>query len=485
MSVFDYVQPTSVPASVPAAAPPAGGGGLDLQSLIQNIVKPIDPKLIESATSLIPGSHAQNVPSSLTTPIAPHQDRPMDTRQVVGRKNAMRQGISNAFTGATNALGAIVNKETQIKQNQIKDAATKVIMAQQAIDEAKQAHDAAVANNDTATVSKMQEVMQQNQQARDGIFADPKMRKALQKGFDISYTDPQSNKTEEHAAVQAALAQAKTFAEKREIMKQQQAKQNQTAGAAMGAAFEKSQPQGVGPNVQAIQKVQLQQATQKLQLQAQKDLMSFQASIYKSDRSVDAARVREIGAGILQTQRLAFQENQMQQRFAQAEHLMGERFTQQVKLVGIRGAEARKVANEIYTDKESDPLTLYNKNRTAAETYQKNSIADGKALVELQAQRMAMYVDSKGNPLKVQPNPADVHSLDMQIELVKSALANDDANAKNFAQQANRLHDTFGLDERVATDGYSGTGSRSESDATGDTDYSDPIGLLNDDSEDQ
>lgn len=449
----------------------------DIGELLKNIVTPIDPNLVRAASSPIPGSHAQGVPSSLTAPIAPHQDRPLDNSQVVGRGNARAQGIKNAFTGATNALGAIVTKEAQIKQGQIRDAAQKVIMAQQAIDEAKQAHDAAIQSGDAATASKMQAVMQQNQQARDAIFADPKMRKALQKGFDISYTDPESNKTEEHAAVQEALKNAKTFAEKKAIMKAQQQKQNEAAGAAMGTAFEKSQPQGLAPNTQAQAQLNTQLATQKLQVQAQKDLLTFQASMYRSDRTVDAARVREIGSGIMQAQRLAFQEQQMQQRFAQAQTLLKERFADSVKLVYTRGAEARKVANEIYTDKEADPLTMYTKNRTAAETYQKNSIADGNTLIGLQQARLALYKDSKGNDLK--PNPTDVQAVDAQIELVKQAIQNDQSNAKNFATQAQRLHDTFGLDERSAN-ADSGTGASSQSDAVGGTDYSDPINFLDD-----
>ena len=264
--------------TVPASVPAAQSGGLDINELIKNIVTPIDPNLVRAATSPIPGSHAQGVPSSLTTPIAPHQDRQLDNRQVVGRKAARIQSVGNAFTGATNALGAIVTKEAQIKQNQIRDAAQKVIMAQQAIDEAKQAHDAAIQSGDAATASKMQAVMQQNQQARDAIFADPKMRKALVKGFDISYTDPQSNKTEEHAAVQEALKNAKSFAEKKAIMQAQQQKQQQAAGQQAGAAFEKSQPQGLSANTQAQAQLAVAQQQQKNQLDSIKALAPYFAA---------------------------------------------------------------------------------------------------------------------------------------------------------------------------------------------------------------
>lgn len=476
--------------TVPASVPASGQSGPDIGELLKNIVTPIDPKLVQAATSPVPGSHAQAVPSAFTQPIAPHQDRPLDERRMTGRKGSTIQAVGNAFTGATNALGNIVTKEAQIKQNGIRDAAQKVIMSQQAIDEAKQAHDAALEQAKSgdpdgslaAQASKMQAVIQQNQQARDAIFADPKMRKALVKGFNISYTDPESNKTEEHAAVQEALKNAKTFAEKKAIMQQQQQRQQEAAGAGAGAAFEKSQPQGLAPNTQAQAQLASQIAQQKLQVQAQKDMLTFQASVYRSDRTVDAARVREIGAGILQAQRLAFQEQQMQQRFAQAEKLMGERFNQQVKLVGIRGAEARKVANEIYTDKEADPLTMYTKNRTAAETYQKNAIADGNTLIALHQANAALYKDSKGN--NITPSDYDVKSMQAQIKLVEQAVQNDQANAQNFMQQAERLHNTFGLDDSKASYEDSG-GSGSQSDAVGGTDYTDPFTFLSDSTDDQ
>jgi hypothetical protein len=240
--------------SVPQSAP-QGSGSTDMDAILRSIVTPIDPALIKAASMPIAGSHVAGVPSSLTTPIAPHQNMPFNNSEVVGRHNAKMRGIGNAITGVTNALGTVVNKEAQQKQGQIKDAATKVIMAQQGIDEAKQALEAAHASGDTAGVQKATQLIQQNQQARDAIFADPKMRKALVKGFNISYTDPQSNKTEDHEAVKAAMAQAKTFQEKKEAAQQARQKYNEQQGAGAGAAFEKSAPQGMQPNVQAQQQL--------------------------------------------------------------------------------------------------------------------------------------------------------------------------------------------------------------------------------------
>lgn len=473
----------SVPVSAPAQATQTGP---DIGQLIQNIAQPVNPQLIQAATTPITGSHAAMVPSSLTTPVAPHQNMPFDTRRVVGRGNARRQGIGNAFTGAINALGQIVSKEAQLKQNGIRDAAQKVIISQQAIDEAQQQLDMATANGDTATALKMKDIIAQNTHARDAIFADPKMRKALVKGFDISYTDPGSNKTEEHAAVQEALKNAKTWQEKREIMRAQQQKQQEAAGAQAGAAYAKSQPQGLAPNTSAIQQLQIAQANQKVQQAALKDYLTFTASIRRADATVDAARVREMGSSMLQAQRLGFQQDMQQQRFAQAEKLLGERFDNQVKLLGMRMANARQLAKDIWQDKEADPLTMYTKTRKASEEYQKSMQSAIKDYQALQGQRETLYANAKTAGVKPGTKEyADfenqVKALDYQIGLVHDAIQNSKANSDSFAQQANQIQSIFGLDKGASSNaGDTGSSSSGQSDSTGgSTDFADPLTYLN------
>ena len=242
---------TSVPTSDP------------ISTLIAQMGAPVTEKEIQAATTPIAGTHAAQLPSSMTTPITPHQDAPLDYRPVVGAGNARARGIGNTVTAVMNGLGRVVTAEAQNKQNQIRDSATKVITSQQAIDEAQQQLDMAMQSGDTTTVAKMKDIIQQNTQARDAIFADPKMRKALVKGFNFNYVDPTQNKTTEHAAVQEAIKGAKTRQEKIAAIKALQAKQNTAAGAAAGAAYAKAQPQGLAPNTQAQMQVQMKMAAQK------------------------------------------------------------------------------------------------------------------------------------------------------------------------------------------------------------------------------
>lgn len=290
---------------VPSSAPQQSSMSSSIQELIQHISSPLDPALVKAATTPIAGQHVAQVPTNLQTPVQPaNQGRLIDTRGIVGKKQGKAAGIGNAIIGATNALGAVVQAEGQQKQNQIKDAATKVITAQQAIDEAQQSYDQAKASGNTEAMEAAKTLIDKNTQARDGIFAEPKMRKALVKGFDISYTDPQSNNTEEHKAVQAAMTAAKTIQEKRQIQQEAQVRQNKSAGSAAGSAFAFSQPQTLAPN-------QIAQAQLSIAQQQKKDLVDmYKTSIpamVRADASVQTESMRQVTE-------LAKQQNEMNTR---------------------------------------------------------------------------------------------------------------------------------------------------------------------------
>lgn len=326
-----------------------------IQSLVKTIASPISPELVMRASVPLAGEHVASVPSSIATPVSPYQERPLDQRQVTGRSAAKRQGIANAFTAAGNALGTIVTKEAQIKQNHIRDAAQKVILAQQGIDEAKIAHDQAVEAGDAVAASKYQEMIQKNQQARDAVFADPKMRKALQKGFNINYTDPSANKTEEHAAVQEAIKNAKSIQEKRELMRQQQEKQNQEAGSAMGAAFEKSMPQGMAANTLAQAQLAQVLADRK---EAAATMKSVLPAIIRGDASVRVENIRSLTE--LQKQHDLFQQQEYNRqqtfinsiaRLREASRLAVQRAWQEIPI------EAAKTRQRLEIE-GSDPTTV-------------------------------------------------------------------------------------------------------------------------------
>jgi len=480
---------SSMPQSVPAAQPSQGNDLIS--SILKTVSSPVDPNLVRQANMPIEGTHAASLPTSLSTPVGPYQTAPLDQRQVTGRKAANRQGISNAFTAATNALGTIVTKEAQIKQGHIRDAATKVIMAQQGIDEAKIAHDQAITAGDAAAASKYQEAIQKNQQARDAIFADPKMRKALQKGFDISYTDPASNKTEEHAAVQEALKTAKSMQEKREIMKAQQEKQNQASGSAMGAAFEKSMPQGMAANQLAQAQLGQVLADKKIQQEAMKNLLTFQASTYRSDKAYNATQMRTIAQGILKQATFAHQDQQMAQRFAQAQKMLGQRFAQENSLVYLRAKTNRQLENDVYTDKEFDPLTMKTKSEKVSQTYNSSYLADQNDIAKLIVARDKEFSSGSkpswyknGQLATDDPAAKSYEAYNLQIRNLESMRDLDKQKADHYEQVSKQISQAFPSLTGVGNDTGSSDGSSSQSDAVGGSDdFTNPFNWLTSGSE--
>jgi hypothetical protein len=444
--------------------------------MLKQMAPKITEKDIQAAVTPITGPHAAQMPSSLSTPIQPHQDTPLDYRPVVGAGNARARGIGNTITSVMNGLGRVVTAEAQNKQNQVRDAATKVITSQQAIDEAQQQLDIATQNGDTATVAKMKDIIHQNTGVRDGIFADPKMRKALAKGFNINYVDPTQNKTSEHAAVQEAIKGAKTRQEKMAAIQALRQKQNTEAGAVAGAAYAKAQPIGLSPNTQAQVQLQTKMAEQKVAQETIKNMMNFKASVMRSNAIVDASKVRTLGASMLAQQKMAVQQDQLKQRFAQAEKLLGQRFNNSLKLISTRANVARQLSKDIYADKQADPLTIYTKTMKTAESYQQNMLKDIATYNNLKAARQALYTSSSGQALK--PSDNEVKALDYQIALVGQAIQNDKANFDSFTNSGKQLHDMFGFNPTAGAIGTTGdAGATGQSDAIGEAD--DPTEPLN------
>ena len=253
----------TVPASVSSAS--VDGGGVDMGALLQQIQgdTATQQRLMREAITPVSGSHVGQIPSALTKPIgeAPQSQTPYE------RPRSKGEAISNMINSAGNAVSKVITAEKEQKQTHLTDAATKLFTAQAAIDEAQQQHDSATAIGDNATAQKAQQLIDQNTKVRDGITSDPKLRKALAKGLNIDYIDPSNNKTEEHAAVQAAIKNAKTIQEKRQLAKQAQQQHqqqaNQQGAQNFGTAFAKAQPQTLVPNQMAQQQLEAYQQQRK------------------------------------------------------------------------------------------------------------------------------------------------------------------------------------------------------------------------------
>ena len=458
-------------------AVPAASTGSQLEGILSSLN--IDQRTMREAITPVAGAHAGQIPSALTKQIGPAPQG-----QGYANPRSKGQAISNMITSAGNAVSEVLTAEKKQKQEHLTDATTKLMQSSQLKDEAVQQKESATnmladadpgspeAESYKAIIKKSDETIKQNDDAMNKITIDPKLRKDLAKILHVNHVDLSANDPVHLQILHNATKNVKSWQEKREATQKAKEESNRYEAARFSQEFQKSMPQAAGaPNVLAQQKLQTQLAQQKIQQLAIKDFLTFKASIAHANATVSAAQIRTIGAGMMEQQRLAFQHDQTLERFAQAEKMQGIRFRDDLRLVVARGAEARKVANEIYTDKEADPLTMYTKARTASSLYEKNALEIGKTLAELEQAKSTLYAGFKT------PVASEVDPLNFQIQLYRDAQKDALADAKHFKDTSTQLHNAFGLDDTGTSNaGSTGTGSSSQSDAVGgEPDYTDPL----------
>jgi hypothetical protein len=136
--------------------------------------------------------------------IVPYQNKETQNRPiapyVADVKRARRQ---NSVAGLANIIGQAGQKLQENKQNLLKDDLKTVMNAKTNIANAEQ-----VLQQDPN--NKMAKgVLEANKKALDAILSDPKKQKQLSKALDISFVDPEKNKTPEVQAYQKAQAEVK------------------------------------------------------------------------------------------------------------------------------------------------------------------------------------------------------------------------------------------------------------------------------------
>jgi len=449
-----------------AGALPSSGGaqfpeGIPRNPQITNedIVRALSPT-VQRAPMQMPAAFQQQFPSA--PPI--QQDR----TPTVGKGSGRAQGIANSVSATAGAITNFVQARRRAEQTKNATMVARLMQFQAQKDQAAQMMDQ-MKNTDPGYAAIKKSYDSANEQI-GVMLSDNKFRTTVEKGFQISLTDPSENKTEHHTAVQAGIA---LFNKIRGKQQQQQVTQAQASQYAQ--KFQQQMPQQLGPNVQAQQALALKQTQQKMYSDFMKGYMNFRSSIYRSDATVKSAQLREVGSSLMAAQRMTFQQQMQQQRFAKADQLLKTRFSNDVKLVGIRQRAALTEAQQVLQMKESDPLTQYNSVRKAASTYQKNMEEDIKTYQDLQAQRTAMYYKpDRKTQLKaseITPELAQqVQALDSQIKMVHDAIQSDKNSVDSFTKTANQLHSIYGLKESPEGGADGATESSDQSDAAGTSD---------------
>lgn len=260
-----YQGPASARSSEAAQSVPSGAGqGIDSASLMGQIERSNQQiqQLSKQAATPIAMKSAGQLPDSMTRQIGPAPQTPNQ-----GRPQNKGQAMGDMIRSAGNAISKVITAEKEHKQEQMVSVGTKFLTAQNAKNEAQQALDVAMKNNDGPAIAAAKDVLSKNETVLQSITSDKKNRDLLAKGFNFNHIDPSENKTEEHDAMKKAAELVQGNAEKKAAMlKAQQnykAGLNQQGAKAFQAAYEKSQPTVMGQNTGAQSQLAAMQAQRK------------------------------------------------------------------------------------------------------------------------------------------------------------------------------------------------------------------------------
>lgn len=201
-----------------------------------------------------------------------HQQLPFNTNPVVGHRQAMQRGIVNATTGVANLVSAVSQQVEQKQTQRLAVNMERLMNATNSMDQAKQV----LGQDPNNTMA--QDQMKRSQAIMDEILSDDKVRKSIQKAYNISFTDPSKNNTPEHAALKQAT----------DSFSQQ---------------FQRQLPQQMAPNQQAIDQAKLAQAQAAA---VHKTIDAIIPSIQRAQASVTSAEIRTEGDQAKQTQKEAW-----------------------------------------------------------------------------------------------------------------------------------------------------------------------------------
>jgi hypothetical protein len=220
------------------------------------------------------------LPASMTRPIAPFQAAPMDQRQVVGAGNARARGIGNAITGAMNTVGSFVNARAQQLQDQHAQSVSRFLQAQAGADQASEELKGMKPGD--PGYDDVKKTVDQNQALQKKMLSDDKFRKVLEKGMNVSLTDPSKNKTPEHQSVFQGFNIFKH--------KQAQAGQQPSDVEAMLKRFGEQMPTQLGPNQAAIRQLQMKQQYDAAQNAMAKERLEYAKAQMETEGKLDVAK---------------------------------------------------------------------------------------------------------------------------------------------------------------------------------------------------
>jgi hypothetical protein len=175
------------------------------------------------------------------------------------------------------------------------------------------------------------------------------------------------------------------------------------------------------------------------------------------------------------------QQDVLQERFAQAEHLFQQHQNLEFSLIRARADAARQLAADIYSDKETDPLTMYTKANAAMLKYMENLNKDQNTLASLMVERAKLYPDGDAAGA-AKKDPEGYQALNTGIALRQQQIKINQGMIGNLQTQIANIKSAMNIDNGGVDSGGSSSNSNS-TDGDSLPDFTDPSNYLNSDQE--
>lgn len=377
--------------------------------------------LAAKAATPIPGGHTGELPLSMqpTAKQAP-QASMIPTQGVVGRKQGRNVGIGNAVIGAMNAISGVSTAVDNKKKLEVASATHTLLVAQQAADQAKQ-----ILQTDPNNAAA-KDAIDHNTKIMNGILSDDKMRKAIAKGFNVDFTDPQANNTLEHQGVN-------------------QGKEMATKTLSYADQFNAKTPTVMQPNVQAQAQLQAKLQESKINTEAMRAFIPLvtaqlrnQAMANRDEANLSKEQLKENHEDALTYVKSQDQWAQLQAKLAAQKDLQNSKFGQALALQNHKANLDLSEFNAKLTMKNSDPTALlksYNDFTVKQATTTANLTSNVSKLEGEKAAYEAQFKGITGG----KPDPQVLQSYDDQINTSKQALTSFKAASEGSINYYNKL----------------------------------------------
>lgn len=196
-----------LPQVAPIGGTASASGGVVAPADINALVGDLNAK----ANAPLPDMYSQgtSVTGAHVPTVRPYQPQDDNRTPITGKANDIKHARhENAIAGMSNAIGKFAQDAELKKQDRLKDKIQTVLKAKQNIANAQ-----VVLNDPNASQQQKQmatAVLNANKTSMEGILSEDKDRKALQKAFDVSFVDPEKNKTPEVQTMQKAVKEFKS-----------------------------------------------------------------------------------------------------------------------------------------------------------------------------------------------------------------------------------------------------------------------------------